>query len=377
MATKKLPTAYGVPTETLGYSYTRLGLPKTLGGTASSLIVDSPYSELLQYTMGTTSGKFGYQTNYLDEGTRRLQRNVVSNQAVSGSIVDATYAYDASGNVKSVSDTAGTDDLQCFTYDYRRQLRQAWTINTGACGTTPSTTVIGTTTGAYWTTYTYDALGNRKTEVDHAKAGAANDTTYTYTYPTPGATAYPNAATGAGGPHAVSGVSKKVGSAAATNTTYKYDAAGNMTTRGTYTHAWDNEGELATSKNGTAAASSNLYDADGNRIVRIDPDCTFGAHLDVFCGLYLWVLVPMGAVGWLLTFPYRIMRSVSMAKFLGWLDLNAISVCQSAMPRSWFPDRTVWVSLRSVEAFGHRVFRCEDGAAAQSSETDPIGLRPD
>lgn len=281
LKTKVLPAVFGLGAESITYAYTRLGLPTTMGGTFSSLVNDSvysPYGELLQMTMGATSGKFAFQTWYLDAGTRRTTRHLVSAQAVTGSIDDTNYLYDQAGNITRLADAAGTADIQCFTYDFRRQLKESWTINTGACGTTPSQTVMGTTAGAYWTSYTYDALGNRKTKVEHPKTGA--NTTYTYTYTTPGATTYPNPTTGAGGPHAVSTVSKKVGTATPTTTTYKYDAAGNMTTRGTYTHTWDNENKLSTSKNGTTAASTNLYNADGARILRIDPDGTKTLYLD-------------------------------------------------------------------------------------------------
>jgi len=273
-----MPTAYGLPSETVTYGYDSWGQPSTMGGRSSYVAqsVYSPYGELLQLTEGTISGKLAYQTWYLDEGTRRLTRNVVSDQAVAGSIVDANYTYDQSGNVTRLADNAGTPDIQCLTYDYLQQVKEAWTIGAGTCGT-PSTTVMGGP-APYWNSYTYDAIGNRTKLVKHPKTGSA--TTATYTYPTSGATAYPDAATGKGGPHAVSSVSTQVGTATPTVTNYKYDATGNTTTRGTQALTWDSEGELTTVKAGTAAASTYLEDGDGERILRTDADGTKTLYLD-------------------------------------------------------------------------------------------------
>ena len=55
---------------------------------------------------------------------------------------------------------------------------------------------------------------------------------------------------------------------------YKYDAAGNLTTRAAFVHTWNSEGRLASTKNGSAAAASYIYDADGGRLLRRNPDTT-------------------------------------------------------------------------------------------------------
>ncbi|MFL6632491.1 MAG: hypothetical protein ACJ8HJ_09285, partial [Massilia sp.] len=281
LKTKTLPSVTGLGAETVSYFYDKLGLLRTMGGRDSYVGAStySPFGELLQLSLGTTSGKLAFQTWYLDEGTRRLTRNVVSNQAVTGSLLDANYTYDNDGNVKALADNGGTTDIQCFNYDYQRQLKESWTINTGTCGTTPSQTVMGTNTGAYWASYTYDSIGNRLTRTDHVKTGTSN-TVYTYTPGPSGASVVPNGTTGAGGPHSLASVSKKVGTGTATTTSYKYDSSGNMSLRGAETDTWDSEGKLATTKTGTAAAATNIYDADGNRILRRDPSGTTTVYLD-------------------------------------------------------------------------------------------------
>jgi YD repeat-containing protein len=141
---KTLPTAFGLPTETVHTSYDRLGHPIGMSGRDSVVgaTTYSPYGELLQVTSGTTSGKLAYQTRFYDPGTRRLTRDIVSDQAVAGSISDIAYSFDEAGNVIRAADSGPTKDIQCFTYDNLRQLNQAWTINSGTCATPSPTHVM-------------------------------------------------------------------------------------------------------------------------------------------------------------------------------------------------------------------------------------------
>ncbi len=107
----------------------------------------------------------------------------------------------------------------------------------------------------YWTNYTYDVLGNRTKQTTTTADGTATTTTYAH-------------GAGAAGPHAVTSAT-----VAGVPTTYGYDTAGNRTSveaGGVTTgYTWDAEGELI-----TAGDTSNVYDADGNRIVRTDPTGT-------------------------------------------------------------------------------------------------------
>lgn len=286
---KGFPSVPGLVNDKVYYEYDRLGQPTVMGG-ASSLVHDtaySPYGDLLQIMQGTTSGKYGIQTWFYDEGTRRLSRHIVSNQAVADYITDANYSYDASGNVLKIADTAASGtDVQCFLYDYLRQVKDAWTIPVGDyCGTTaPTSTNYSSMVGgnaAYWSDYTYDKIGNRTSETERTKSGTTWTTaTNAYTYPASGATAIP--ANGQGGPHAVSTLTRTV-NGATTNTAYKYDNAGNMTTRGGQELSWDSEGELSTVDTTPAAdggENTNVYDADGNRVIRKDPDGSLTLYLD-------------------------------------------------------------------------------------------------
>ncbi|WP_280685107.1 RHS repeat-associated core domain-containing protein [Kitasatospora sp. MAA19] len=130
------------------------------------------------------------------------------------------------------------------------------------------TTRDGTT--KWWSAWSTIATGN----------GASSSTTQTFrpmgSTNTP--TTAPNTGGGTGGPHALltsttttPGGPKTVG--------YQYDAAGNTTavtdTGGTATLAWNGEGKLASySKTGQAGATTYLYDADGNPLLRRSPGKT-------------------------------------------------------------------------------------------------------
>ncbi|MBT2500169.1 hypothetical protein J7E25_13835 [Agromyces sp. ISL-38] len=197
-----------------------------------------------------------------EDGTKRSAGISLDRERINGTELDLSYTYDPAGNVTSIKDTptnaplsgAAFQDSQCFNYDGLAHLQTAWTPGNGDCAQAPSAGAMG---GAapYWTNYTYDVLGNRTKQTATAADGTAITTTYAH-------------GAGTAGPHAVT-----TATMAGLPIKYGYDAAGNRTTvevsgqTGRYT--WDAEGELT-----TAGDTSNVYDADGNRIVRTDSSGT-------------------------------------------------------------------------------------------------------
>ncbi|WP_169982852.1 RHS repeat-associated core domain-containing protein [Microbispora sp. H10836] len=260
------PDAGGLPAETVVYSYDDLRRPTTMSG-LSPYVTDSIHSltgKPEQYEL-STGGKKTWFTYSYEYGTQRLHSSRVDREDVPGVDRDATYTYDAVGNVVSISDVSrGGTDTQCFGYDYLRRLTEAWTQGTRSCAGTPSASVIGGV-APYWQSFGYDVTGNRTKEVEHGVGGAA-DTTRAYDYPAPGS---PH-------PHALSGVTQTGGAGARTES-YAYDETGNTTGRTigatAQTLEWDVEGHLAKVTEGTKV-TSYLYDADGNRLVRRDPGGT-------------------------------------------------------------------------------------------------------
>jgi RHS repeat-associated protein len=211
-----------------------------------------------------------------DEATRRVTRTTVQTETGTGTISDRRYAYDPAGNITSVADTpqVGPADNQCFRYDALARLTSSWTPRNGVpCETDPSVANLGGP-APYWQDWTLDPGGNRLTEVSHAAGG---DTTRRYRVPAGGA--------GVVRPHAMTQLTTTAPAQAAVVNTYAYDAAGNTTCRpgGTaandcgagatasnQTLTWNAEGRLATVTVGGQTVQSNIYDADGGRIIRRD-----------------------------------------------------------------------------------------------------------
>jgi len=269
-------TGGDLPAETVSFGYSNLGLPTTQStllapSTSLRLVAATAYNALGridQITLDTddVAGGRVYQTVTRELETGRLTGVRADRDSVSPStVVDLRYGFDPAGNVTKISDVAPdpVDDTQCFAYDHLRRLTEAWTPTAGNCLVARSVAALGGP-APYWHSWTFDVIGNRRTQTMHAAGG---DSLTNYSYP----------AAGASRPHALS------------NTTgtqpgeYAYDLAGNTTCRpvgttanncgtgsGSQTLTWDAEGKLATSVDATGS-TSYLYDANGNRLIRRDP----------------------------------------------------------------------------------------------------------
>ncbi|MER7754510.1 polymorphic toxin-type HINT domain-containing protein [Kitasatospora sp. NPDC097643] len=320
LKTTDLPAAGGLPAETVYYSYTDTGLLQTANTADDTLVADVSY-DALSRPVRTVVGPPGLQTvntTQYDWATGRVINSFLDRQNGNVAVDQAGYTYTASGRLTSVSTVqdAQATDTQCFSYDYLGRLTQAWT-DTGATHTTAdwtdssgvkhgsgsSTTVPGiggcdnangpaTTAGGgksvggpspYWQSYGYDATGNRTGLVQHDVTGnTANDVTTTQAFGaaksvnTP--TTAPSSGGGTGGPHALT--TSTTSSAAGTRTVgYQYDAAGNTTaitdTSGTTSLTWNGEDKLASdAQTGKPGATSYLYDADGDLLIRRNPGQT-------------------------------------------------------------------------------------------------------
>ncbi|MFD0782360.1 RHS repeat domain-containing protein [Micromonospora azadirachtae] len=166
----------------------------------------------------------------------------------------------------------GTADTQCFRQDVLGRLTSAWTPKAEVdCKPDPSLSNLGGP-APYWLDWTHDDLGNRTKETSHSPTG---DTIRDYTYPEPGQDVLR--------PHAVTKVTTTAPGAAPVVTNYAYDKSGNTTCRpnGTAANAcppntasqnltWDAEGHLISVSGSGTAAGSNIYDADGTRLLRRD-----------------------------------------------------------------------------------------------------------
>ncbi|SMD27516.1 RHS repeat-associated core domain-containing protein [Kibdelosporangium aridum] len=259
-----------LPEESVSYKYDNLGpILESWGGYNGSTFhygsgtEYTRYGELQRVRLGSADRRV-WQSYYYDSSTRRLTRSIVDAEVPAPMQSDTKYTYDPAGTVTSVADVpiGKTADVQCFRHDYLRRTTEAWTgkpidwsVDEG-CKTGPSLEALSGP-APYWHSYTYDKSGNRTTETHHASTG---DTNRTYTYDVPGHA------------HALKSVLTK-GPGVDTLEEYQYNAAGSVAKKGGQEFTWDVEGELTgITKDGKA--TSFVHDAEGDRLIRRDPEGT-------------------------------------------------------------------------------------------------------
>ncbi|MGK5728120.1 RHS repeat domain-containing protein [Streptomyces sp. URMC 124] len=264
------PAGGGLPAETIRHGYTDFGLPTTLSGSRVYSLGNeyAPSGDLLQTVLGTV-GRRTVQTFTYETDTRRLGGVTEDREADGPQTIDhKAYSYDPIGNVTRIRndrEDKKTTDTQCFVHDFARRLTDAWTA-ADDCSTRPSGDTrpkIGGT-DPYWYSYSYDSVGNRTAETRHDPAGeAGKDVRRAYAYPKPG-TSLPHAMTAVG-----------ITGPGARSDSFEYDKAGNtvrrVTAGGDQRITWDAEGHMASSTIGDKT-STFLYDADGRRLLRRDPE---------------------------------------------------------------------------------------------------------
>ncbi|WP_326590486.1 RHS repeat-associated core domain-containing protein [Streptomyces sp. NBC_01294] len=265
------PAMGGLPAETVGITYQSVsGLLDSMATDSNRLVTAMTYDHYgrtVRQELGATKQRI-YTSSEYDEHTGALVRAVTDRDVAPKRIEDTRYAFDPVGNLTSIAsaygqDAARTTDTQCVNLDALRRITEAWTNTGESCPTSPSASAIGGE-DPYWTTYTYDAVGNRKTETKHkTPSGPAADTVRTYAAPTAGKHDLPKVTQTGTDP---------------SEETFTYDASGNTKTRkiGTgeiQSFDWDAEGHLKTAIQG-ASTSSYVYDTSGNRILRKEKDAT-------------------------------------------------------------------------------------------------------
>ncbi|MFH8614206.1 polymorphic toxin-type HINT domain-containing protein [Streptomyces sp. NPDC017979] len=310
-----LPLMGGLPQETLLHGYDNLQRPVSLSGLSSYVTNTAwtPTSQLSTLTL-STGGKQSQQHFFYEKGTDRVERKLVTVDGLGRAAKDVHTSYDLSGNVMSVADLADTStsaktDVQCYAYDGQRRLTEIWTPEATTATAAGSGTVgmktpeyAGKTPTActsaqpgvnplggpapYWTSYSFDKIGNRAKEVRHDVGRvAAKDIIRTYAYGDANQNGTPREA-GDGGPHAVTKVSETTPTGVQ-ESHYAYDAAGNTTQRklsgDTQTLRWNSEGKVdeitepddpTTPDKDESKKTTFLYDAGGNRLKRTDASGT-------------------------------------------------------------------------------------------------------
>ncbi|MFE0733103.1 DddA-like double-stranded DNA deaminase toxin [Streptomyces antibioticus] len=278
--TDNYPLGGGLPNEIVTHTYaTALDLPAGLSTPSYGYAQNttrSAYGQVLQETLGMGTN-LAYLTNSYDPHTGALTNQLVTRSTTPAKVDEQNYTRDLAGNTtKQVSTRLGAtaaSETQCYRYDELARLTQAWTA-TDDCNTAPTSsshTQVGDLLAggtAYWTSWNFDALGQRQDQVEHSTTGGS-DTTTDYAYDYNGNSTVQ--------PHALASTQASGASTAATS--YTYDEAGNTTGRhtlasGNQTLNWNNAGQLTQVSGGKSGTTSYIYDADGNVLLQTDPNST-------------------------------------------------------------------------------------------------------
>ncbi|MEW2431374.1 polymorphic toxin-type HINT domain-containing protein [Micromonospora sp. NPDC047644] len=267
-----VPKVGALERETIAHTYDDLGNVTRLVGTSypsgtNTVYVDtatfSPYGEVLKRKLGVNDKPQAHQTYVYDDVTRRLQEFYFDRDATVTNVAALSYRYDAAGNVLSMANRpldnadnprSADSDVQCMKYDYLRRLTQAWTQALPTCADGVTAGDVGGVS-PYWKSYEYHKSGSRSAVTDK-RTGVTSS--------------YGYGQEGADKPQAVRTVTtgERVDH-------YDWDATGNLTYRRvdgvSETLDWSPQGKL-TEITGAAGTTRMVYDVDGNRIARIDPN---------------------------------------------------------------------------------------------------------
>lgn len=265
------PAAGTLPAEKVTYGYNALDEVTAVGGLASytSSTTYDAYARVTQMTVGRLANRNSF-TNTYDEHTGALNEVNSTRVTAPQSVDDTTYTRDPGGNITRITDVQGgtTTDTQCYGYDLLKRLNEAWTA-TDKCAGSPSASGATPTVGgpnAYWTSWAFDADGNRTDQVQHAISGNVGDTTTHYTY---GQGTDPSEQ-----PDTLTSSKTTNPDRSTTSVAYGYDAAGHTTSTPTATNlTWNSEGNLdGLTTAGKPGSTKYLYDAAGLQLIRTDPN---------------------------------------------------------------------------------------------------------
>ncbi|KRF39617.1 hypothetical protein ASH01_19930 [Terrabacter sp. Soil811] len=276
-----MPTAPGFAAESQAYNYDLTGRASrlTAGASIVSAVQRDEFGAVGHYQQSAVSGIGVIVDQLYEAGTHRLQTLSMwrpPSTTITKPELYTTYTYNAAGQITTAKDepdtaTPARTDRQCYQYDPLGHLTQAWTQSAATCALPTDTTYTASGPAPYWASWTVADDGRRLSETQHATS-SANNVTIGYTYPAATVHPTPAAPTPA---HAPSNVSRTA-AGATVNFPGGYTGGG-ATTRSALdwsdsTMTWDSENHLATVTRAGKTTTANVYDADGNLLVKAGLD---------------------------------------------------------------------------------------------------------
>ena len=229
------PGFSGLAGETVNARYGGHDHPMILTGASTYVrsVTDDALRRTSLVTQGpapATAGAAGFfQDWYYDAATQRLATSRQGYQDTSLLVrSQLDYGYDQDGNVTTINEPG--IERQCFNYDARSQLINAWTTLAGNSACNDNGTAPQTTAAPYTQQFTY----NNVHAITARKDGAV---TNTYTYPPTGPNP-PNPGTPGPRPHAPSVITPSGGTSSPTSTTYEAENAAHSTPTPTVESIW-------------------------------------------------------------------------------------------------------------------------------------------
>ncbi len=269
------PNIGGLPAETVNRTYTATDLPSGVGSSLGNYVDSTrynPYGGISQTKFGFGTTNVAWRTNVYDEFTRKVTNTYVDRTGTGTTRTnDVVYRYNDNGQIVSTTNARNNNassETQCFRYDLLGRLTTAWTA-TDLCAADVSVTNSNATVGGidpYWTSWTYNTLGDQTKELRHAIPGATGgDTKVDYVYPTDGSQ-----------PHTLQSATTSTSAGTTASSSFTYDTMGrtiNRTTpqRGTQTFSWDRNNNLTTVKTGTTVNAAYTYSAGGDLLIQRNP----------------------------------------------------------------------------------------------------------
>lgn len=280
--------------EVLTYQYTTLGLLSRVASNrpgTDAYIAYSAYDNVARLVARQERGNgngldlsYGYSAS--DGRLTSFVAGVPAGTYAQHEVVDDTYTYDDAGNIVSVErdpDDVGStpdelwthDERECFFYDTRERLARAYTYgrpsSTGALPACSSGLTVSNYT-TYGITPSGPAAYDQWWVIDDQQRFAT-----TKDMPTTGTRQWGHdslrCGSGAGvRVHAVSEVLVN----GVPERGYAYDCNGSVTAMGVgsdyWAYTWTEQERLATTRRNADPVSRNVYDTQGQRVLRVDPD---------------------------------------------------------------------------------------------------------